>query len=149
MTRKNKIRKTARMTASRRKAVRVPISSARARRAWLAPSRARAVPIAALGRAKARPYNFVSTTVAIMFGSTNASVHQACAMNQKKAARVWCSMSSAWRRQAACREQAKARPYTATDLYPIGLLHSTLDAIFPGLLIRIADAEQEMGHLCF
>jgi hypothetical protein len=62
--------------------------------------------------------------------------------------------SDAWtgpvcHRQAACGRQAKARPYNATDLYPIGLLHSTLDAIFPGLLIRIADAEQEMGHLCF
>jgi hypothetical protein len=39
--------------------------------------------------------------------------------------------------------------YNATDFYPIGLLHSTFNAIFPGLLIRIADAEQEMGHLCF
>ena len=45
--------------------------------------------------------------------------------------------------------RAEARPYNATDLYPIGLLHSTVNAIFPGLPIRIADAEQEMGHLCF
>jgi hypothetical protein len=43
----------------------------------------------------------------------------------------------------------EARPYNATNFYPIGLLHSTFNAIFPGLLIRIADAEQEMGHLCF
>jgi hypothetical protein len=45
--------------------------------------------------------------------------------------------------------RTEARPYNATDLYPIGLLHSTVNAIFPGLPIRIADAEQEMGHLCF
>src|SRR5260370_20129874 len=44
--------------------------------------------------------------------------------------------SGAWtgpvcHRQAACGRQAKARPYNATDLYPIGLLHSTVNAIFP------------------
>ncbi len=43
----------------------------------------------------------------------------------------------------------KPAPTTLLNFYPIGLLHSTFNAIFPGLLIRIADAEQEMGHLCF
>jgi hypothetical protein len=52
---------------------------------------------------------------------------------------------------ARLRRLGRLKPalYNTADLYPIGLLHSTATAIFPGLLIRIADVEQEMGHLCF